>query len=333
MGTEFKLGHAISRFAACAMVLASLAACGGGDGASTPVVNGSGSQSPISTAPVGINYTSQLAVAGAAAAVGLFNKQGADGYAYVGSYAFNTGTGATPSYAVEELFVKGQANTTYQYKAVSEPTPATDWLAMLNTEGANGYLYKGSQYFSGNSVSVPTGPTNALFVKSSARNTTYSYRQIAGASTLSALNANGADGFASRGEYAHGSAIYSVYVKDNSSSATFSYVTKPDNSTAPALLADMNTMGSQMYVYTGTYALGGSIVAIYEKNSASTVATEYTNAPLSLTKSNQQLVSKANQFAATGYFYFGDLAVSTNLFSFFYKGAAVTNPISGPVFP
>jgi hypothetical protein len=285
------------------------------------------------SATTGITYTSQLAVTGDAAAVGLFNQQGANGYAYIGPYVSYTGTGAALSYTVEELFVKGQANITYQYKAVVEPTPAADWLTLLNTEGANGYLYKGTQYFSGNSTSVSTGAANALFVKSSAGSTTYSYRQIAGASTLAALNANGADGFASRGDYMHDGTAYSVYVKDNSSSATFSYVSMPDNTTAAALLADMNTMGAQMYVYTGTYLLGGGTVAIYEKNSTNAVATEYTNAPLSLSSSSQTIVGNASQFVATGFYYFGDLVVGTNPFSFFYKGATVTNPISGPVFP
>ncbi len=309
-----------------------VSACGGGGGSTAtsggdtaPVTTPAPATTPVS-APVpapatsGVTYISRLAVTGATAAVGLLNQQGANGYAYIGPYAssYAVAGAGLQSYTIEELFVKGPGSTTYQYKAVAVPVTPAGCLTLLNAEGANGYLYKGSQL------------SSALFVKSSARNTTYSYRLIPGFTTLAALNTNGADGYGSRGNYICGG-VHSLYVKDNSSSATFSYVTKPNSTTASTLLAEMNAMGALKYVYTGTYLLSDGTVAIYEKNSTNTVTTEYTNDAASPSStSSQTLIGKASQFAAAGFYYFGDLVVGG---SFFYKGASVFNPLTGPVFP
>jgi hypothetical protein len=193
-------------------------------------------------------------------------------------------------------------------------------------------LYKGNTTFGGE-------PASSLFVKSSTRNTTYSWRLVEGAFALTALNSNGADGYSYRGDYAiiQEGKQYGLYVKDNSSASTFSYTTMPDIDNASGLLTEMNSMGAQNFVYMGSQALGTSTVSVYQKNSASTKPTVFTSAASTPNQTTPELITKANQQGAQGNMYLSDLGfgsgTSATVTSFFYKGPASINPFYGPVLP
>jgi hypothetical protein len=217
------------------------------------------------------------------------------------------------------LFVKAQANTTYQYKTVLGGSSAQAWLNSLNAQGSSGYLYKTSTYLD--------QAVWDLFVKSSSRNTTYSYRLEAGSYSLRDINANGAEGYAYWGDYFIGG-TYRLYVKDNGGSSTFVYVAKPEAGTLTALLSEMNSMGSQYYSYKSPLATSTGNISLYERNSANTVATTFI-IDNSITSTYQQSLNVMNGHAATGYYYWGDMGIS----SFFYKGPPLAHPLSGPIFP
>jgi hypothetical protein len=319
-----------------AVLLAGLAACGGGGGggdggnAGTPP-NGSGNGPGGGSISDTVVFSSQPATTNTAAALALLNQQGASGNAYVGPHTFTNSTNPL-QYTFDELFVKAQPGTTYQYKSIATPGSGSAVQAMLNAEGDKGYLYKGNTTFGGE-------PASSLFVKSSTRNTTYSWRLVEGEFALTALNSNGADGYAYRGDYAiiQEGKQYGLYVKDNSSAATFNYTTMPDIDNASGLLTEMNSMGAQNFVYMGSQALGTSTVSVYQKNSASTKATVFTSAASTPNQTTTELITKANQQGAQGNMYLSDLGfgsgTSATVTSFFYKGPASINPFYGPVLP
>jgi hypothetical protein len=322
-----------------AALFASLTACGGGgDGgnAGTPP-GGSGGNGGSGNGPGGgavgntIGFSSQPSTTNTTAALALLNQQGASGNAYVGPHTFIVSTNPL-QYTFDEIFVKAQPGTTYQYKSVAAPDNGSAVLAMLNAEGDKGYLYKGNTTFGGE-------PASSLFVKSSSRITTYSWRLVEGAFALATLNSNGAQGYAYRGDYAiiQEGKLYGLYVKDNSSAATFSYMAMPAIGNASGLLAEMNSMGAQNFVYMGSQTLGTSSVSVYEKNSASTQATVFSSAASTLNQTTTELITKANQQGAQGNMYISDLEFgsgpSATATSFFYKGSASINPFYGPVLP
>ncbi len=318
-------------------LFAGLAACGGGggDGGSpgTPPGGPSGPGNGPGGGTVGetIVFSSQPSTTNTTAALALLNQQGASGNAYVGPHTFASST-APLQYTFDELFVKAQSGTTYQYTAIPAPDTGSAMQALLNAQGDKGYMYKGNTTFGGE-------PASSLFVKSSTRNTTYSWRLVEGAFALAALNSNGADGYAYRGDYiiVQEGKCYGLYVKDNNSAATFSYTTMPAIDNASGLLAEMNSMGAQSFVYMGSQTLGTSTnaVSVYQKNAANTQPTAFTSAASTLNPTTTELITKANQQGAQGNMYVSDLALNggTSATSFFYKGPASINPLYGPVLP
>jgi hypothetical protein len=316
-------------------LFASLAACGGGGGdggnPGTPPDGPGGSGNGPGGGTIGdtIIFSSQPSATNTAATLTLLNQQGANGNAYIGPYTFASST--TPlQFTFDEIFVKAQSGVTYQYTSTTAPVSGAELQTLLNAQGDKGYLYKVDTTFGAE-------PASSLFVKSSARNTIYSWRTVEGAFDLATLNNNGAQGYAYRGQYAiiQEGKQYGLYVKDNSSAATFSYTTMPAIDNATGLLAEMNSMGAQNFVFMGSQALGTSTVSVYEKNSASSKPTVFTSAASAAGQTTQQLISKANQQGVQGNMYVGEYPFDGNksTTSFFYKGPASINPRYGPVLP
>jgi hypothetical protein len=297
-----------------------LTACGGGgNDASLPV----SAPAPSITA---ITYISQAATPGdLAKTVQLLNAQGANGYAYIGNHAYGV--------QIDELFVKAQANASYSYRNTPAATDtAQAWVEQLNTEGRNGFLLK-------NTVPL-TGGANAanLLLKSNTESFTYSYKLVPGQFALAELNNQGALGYAYRGDRVVGTdrATYMLFVKNDGSTAQFNYKTQPSIDDAAKLLAEMNTLGSQRYVYLSSLFTTQGLVSLYEQNTSATAATEFLSLPTEAATPTSALIEKANEQAAKGYYYLGDLGFSrgTQIISLFYKGqAASSHPINGPTFP
>jgi hypothetical protein len=325
-----------------ALALAGLAACGGGGGgdSSTPNNNNTGgTNTPTPTLTPTPNgqttgeFSSLPAATNTAAALTMYNAQGAIGKAYVGPHAYSL-SAAPLTYVFNNIFLKAQPGTTYQYESVPSPQAGQAFLSMLNAEGAKGYVFKTNQIYG-------TDPVGSLFVKSSARSTTYSWRAITGTFALTELNKNGADGYAYRGSHVavNGGTIYGLYVKDNSSSATFSYLTLPAIDSATGILAEMNAQGANQSVFMGNQVDGSTIVSLYVKSSANTTPTSFTSVTAPLAQTTAELIARANTQAALGFLYTGDLAFNAgsltgvNAASFYYKGSASLNPFNGPVLP
>ena len=286
-----------------------------------------------------ISYKTAGTAIGVDASIQALNQQGALGFAYVSPLAYqtNAGSGQSPNFEYFDLFAKGQANTSYSYKAVVQAANAAGLAAQLNTEGAAGFLFKGPIYFA--TSPAPTDPVYLLLVKSSARSTTYGYRvtPISSASELNVgdLNAEGGAGYSYRGNYFIGGLYYRIHVKDNGNGATYNYLTTPAIDSPDGLLNQMNTQGAQNYMYKGGFFTGASTVSVYEKVSTTTSPIVFVKTASGPTVSATELLAKADPLGQQGYLFWGDLAFSnpTQYISFFYKGPPSPHPLYGPVFP
>jgi hypothetical protein len=287
----------------------------------------------------GIAYKTTGTPVGVNAAIQAMNQQGATGFAFVSSLVntTNLGSGQPPNFEFYDLFAKGQPNTTYSYKAVVQAGNAAGLASQLNTEGAAGFLFKGSTYLVPSPV--PSDPIYVLLVKTSARNTTYSYRvtAISGPSELNLadLNAEGNAGYGYRSNYFIGVLYYRIHVKDNSTSATYNYRTTAAIDTPDGLLNEMNAQGAQNYMYKSGFFNGASTVSLYEKVSTTTAPIVFVKAASGPTVSAAELLAKADPLGQQGYLIYGDLALAnaTQYTSFFYKGPPSPHPLYGPIFP
>ena len=287
----------------------------------------------------GISYKTAGTPVGVNAAIQAMNQQGAIGFAFVSPFVYqtNAGSGQVPNFEYFDLFAKGQVNTTYAYKAVVQAGNAAGLASQLNAEGAAGFLFKSPNYFA--SSPGPNDPINLLLVKSSARNTTYSYRvtAISGPSELNInnLNAEGSAGYSYRGNYFIGGLYYRIHVKDNGTSATYNYLTTPAIDSPDGLLSEMNAQGALNYMYKGAFFTGASTVSIYEKVSTTTAPIVFVKTASSSTVSAAELVAKADPLGQQGFLYWGDLALAnaSQYATYFYKGPPSTHPFYGPIFP
>jgi hypothetical protein len=287
----------------------------------------------------GISYKTTGTAVGVNAAIQAMNQQGTTGFAYVSPLAYqtNTGSGQLPNFEHFDLFAKGQANTTYSYKAVVQAGNAAGLASQLNTEGAAGFLFKGPTYFA--TSPAPTDPVYLLLVKTSARNTTYSYRvtAISGPSELNVgdLNAEGNAGYSYRSNYFIGGLYYRIHVKDNGSGATYNYLTTPTIDSPDELLNQMNAQGAQNYMYKGGFFTGASTVSVYEKVSTTTSPIVFVKTASGPTVSAAELLAKADPLGQQGYLFWGNLAFAnpTQYALYFYKGPTSAHPLYGPIFP
>lgn len=252
------------------------------------------------------------------------NARGARGYAFVGPMASYQQTWSM------ELYKQGNIGETYSYKLLNVAgVSAAARLASMEAEGARGYLYKSTIIYG-----IDIANLVDIFVKSSARNTTtYSYRMKAEGFNLDSLQANGAEGYAYRGQIVIDNLTQSLYVKDNSANAQYDYKTSTHAMLGDGLmLATMNELGAQAYAYHGSIYTGGKFLALYVRSSAN-------HSPYSYTLDSKfiggmdETVSALNKRTASGESYYGDMMDGQNAMSVFYKGPAIVHPLLGPVFP
>lgn len=287
----------------------------------------------------GISYKTTGTPVGVNAAIQAMNQQGATGFAHVFSltYVTNSGSGQAPIFEFYDLFAKGPANTSYSYKAVLQAGNAAGLASQLNAEGAAGFLFKAPTYFA--TSPAPTDLPYLLLVKTSARNTTFSYRvtSISSPNELNVgdLNAEGGAGYAYRGNYFIGGLYYRIHVKDNGTSATYNYLATPAIDSPDGLLNEMNAQGAQNYMYKGGFFTGASTVSVYEKVSTTTTPIVFVKTPSSPTVPAADFLAKADPLGQQGFLIWGDLALAnaTQYNSYFYKGPPTTHPLYGPIFP
>jgi hypothetical protein len=309
-----------------------LSSCGGGK-------NGEGSETAPSSSSMHRNtYTNKPAAQGGTAEkVSLLNREGSRGNAYIGSHA-NSST-------FEELFIKESGNAFYTYRSTPEVVGSIEaWVDQLNSEGRDGFLLK--------SPTLPNagGIQENLFLKGQryyGQNDTYIYKVVAGSFSLTELNLQGALGYSYRGQRSggdRGDFMFFVKNQGNPSNQAFeqshptkySYKTKPALNDVSSLLDEMNTLGKEDYVYFSSLSTDQGTVSLYERSNNNNYFTEFLSMPSQLDTTAPILIEKANQQAANGYEYWGELNLSngTQVISLFYKGLGPsTHPTYGPTFP
>ena len=200
-------------------------------------------------------------------------------------------------------------------------------LALWEQWGAKGYLFKNSSVSSSDLSTVQN-----IFVKTSARGTTYSCRLLPETFTIDKLNLNGAQGYAYRGQIIIATVAHTIYVKDNGSDAIFDYALKDSKSTIEGLLKQMNDMGAQGYGLQGEVSSNSTINTFYVRSSANPAPFTYATAPV-VNSSAQAAVNELNTKAANGEVYWGDWSDGATTVSIYYKGGLIMHPLVGPVFP
>jgi hypothetical protein len=281
------------------------------------------------------------------ASLAAFNEQGKLGYAYVATNLERTPSGMSfpaGAYVSTDLYVKAEPGVTYQYVADRVPdatqpslyTP-TDLLAI---RGNQGYLYRGTVDLQFDAPGFFKQPYY-LFVKSTRRETTYRYRFIADATSraidVSQIVVQGREGYNYRGRFSTGTGFVLLYVKDNASDVTYSFLSRDVPSSAAAKLATMNMLGADFYAWKGTYEITtGGTIDLYERASTTQTPIQYEAAEFRPTESSMVLTrARASTFAKRGKLYIGDLALTggSQLTTLLYKGPTpMPYPLSG-VFP
>jgi hypothetical protein len=273
------------------------------------------------------------------AALQTLNQQGAAGFAFVTGLAVQTNPGAgLPEFALADLYAKGDAGVTYQYVTDLSVDNAAAFLNRVNSRGAEGYVLKAQYAF--NPTNILTTDSYYLFAKSTRRATTYSYRLLPQASTsspsLAEINQQGSAGYVFRVTLIFGTQVVSLYVRDNTNGATYTYETTPMPNSSAAALSEFNAQGARFFIYKGGLVADSGLLNLYERASTTTVVPQYAMTPTNAFEPIADRVNKANDFAGRGLFYQGELAFngSADIVSLFYKGPAVVlNPFFGVVFP
>lgn len=220
------------------------------------------------------------------------NSQGARGFALNGSLGSVAGD-------FINLYVK-LGGATYSYEMLDTPATADALLAQSNAQGARGYLGYGSTL------------SGAIYVKSSAEAGPFRYEHLpyttVASDFLAQANQQGNRGYFFAGNYILGGNTFSIYVKDNSRNAIYSYQLLPLSlQDAPTdFLAQANAQGQQGYLYRGANVFLGSPAAeqyknMYVKDATQNPRFEYKLLPGGTSSSS--LVTQANAEGAFGYLF------------------------------
>lgn len=179
-------------------------------------------------------------------------------------------------------------------------------LAQANAQGANGYAYLSGMAFSSSSFLN-------LYVKDVA--TTYSWEALdlpANATALQTqLNAQGARGFA-HGSFMTDGTVNSVYyVRDAQGLAPYSYELLPSQTTSANFLTQANAQGARGFFFLGEFAIGGSTVAIYGKDSSSARYSYAVQSPTGQAAPDV-FIAQATTQGQQGYRFIGEYVFSGN---------------------
>lgn len=300
---------------------------------STPTGSPTSSTVPVSVG-TSATFMSRPSATTAAGTAALLNAQGASGHAYIGPFFIGA--------ASHELFVKSQTESTYRYVIVEQPSSssAAAMLALFASKGKEGLVYKAPLQLTGD-----FSKTYLVFVASSAKKTTYSYRSTAWPTDeptmLSQLNRNGAEGYGYVGDLVPDpqklSVGFRLFVKDDTSRATFSYALNPVINDRAGFLAEASALGKDKFTWRGSYAFGvgtseSQTWSFYEKSSATTKTVTYafdSTTPTTI----QDLVSKANERAKKGELLWGLYAIGVDIVSVYVNGPLTSVPLVGIVIP
>ncbi|MBC7683843.1 MAG: DUF4214 domain-containing protein [Bdellovibrionales bacterium] len=267
-------------------------------------------------------YRAKASVANGAQAKIRFNEEGAQNAAFVSNIV-----SWNPDWNVD-LYVMSTPIPRFSYEVVDIfPLSAAERLASFQQWGAKGFIYKSTNVFGAETLN----PYD-VFVKSSEKSTTYSYRLEAGAFTQVTLNEQGQQGYAYRGHLYIGGKGYALYARDMKSDEAFEYVRADYKTFDSGLMEQLNTMGSRAYAYLGAVNEDDGIAALYVRSSVSAAPFSYTAIPR-VASSAEAAVEAIADRARKGEAYFGDVTSVNGAMSLFYRGGWIVQPVTGVTFP
>jgi FG-GAP-like repeat len=287
--------------------------------------------SPASPFPGVHEHKTLPASTSATALVTSLNAEGALGFAYMYDSAF--GGGISPP--VSSLFVRNIARPkAHSYKTQPAPTTASALVTLLNSEGALGFRYFGDMTFD---ATLPSAYTVSLFTKDNS-GAIYTYKQLTPASSeatfLAQVNAEGANGFAYVSDVAYpsggGFLIASLFVKENSSAAVYSYESRPSAADVTAFLAQANAQGIRGFRYRGDLFVGSTLFSLFMKNSTAQYRFVFEARTPQATAA--AYVTQSNAEGARGFVYAGDFAFGgfpTTISSFYVAAVGTLGDANG----
>jgi len=221
----------------------------------------------------------------------LFNQEGAKGYFYQQTWYWNKNS---------LTFVNDGSGKTYTYKLLEQPANSADFLEQLNAEGMKGYRYE--KFPRSSNLSF------AIYRKDSDSTATYTYILAPATATaidfLAQANKLGQSGFL----FLYTSWVYNLmlpeegilYIKNNTSNATYIYDLIPNTND---FLAQLNSEGSKGYralANSGPF-IWDSTVYVKDQTQAATFAYQQ----VSEVSDSNPSVDQMNSYGAQGYAYWG----------------------------
>ena len=294
-----------------ALTCLALTACGGDD--SSPAASGgSGTSNNGGTGGTGgtgsggnggsgggtltWRYEAQPVAADKASFLTLVNSEGAKGYRYLGDYYYNASSGGTQS-----IFVNDGTAQSYTYQLQTAPADMTSFVNTANAQGASGYRYEGPLTY------------GDLYRKDGGSSATYTYTTTglpADANAfLTQANGQGQSGYWFLGPIAVASVQANIYMKNNASSATYTYDALAPTSTVSDFIAQANSEGAKGYRAKGAMAFGTTISWIYVKDQTQSPTFTYQSATIQSTGAS--FVQQSNTFGAQGSAYLSDIALGS----------------------
>ncbi|WP_446901028.1 hypothetical protein [Burkholderia sp. YIM B11467] len=309
-----------------ALTCLALTACGGDD-ASSPAASGGGSGTSNNGGTGGtgsggtgtggsggsggstltLRYDAQPTAADQASFLTLLNSEGAKGYRYLGDYFYNASSGGSRS-----IFVSDGTVQTYTYQLQATPADMPGFVSQANTQGASGYRYEGPLTY------------GYLYRKDGGSSATYTYTTTGLPADpnafLTQANGQGQSGYWFLGPMAVGSVQANVYMKNNASSATYTYDALVPTTTVSDFIAQANSEGAKGYRAKGGMLFGSTISWVYVKDQTQSPTFTYQSATIQST--GAAFVQQSNTYGAQGSAYLSDLALGTTspvMASFYFK--------------
>ncbi|KVD43752.1 hypothetical protein WS61_15975 [Burkholderia sp. ABCPW 11] len=278
-------------------------AAGTGSGGTGSGGTGSGGSGGSGGSTVTLRYETKPIASDKASFVTLVNGEGAKGYRYLGDY-FYSADNATVS-----IFVNDGTAPTYTYQLQDAPADVASFVAQANAQGASGYRYDGPLSY------------GYLYRKDGGSSSTYSYVSAAlptsQAAFLAQANGQGQSGywFVSPMMVASGSG--NLYMKDNASSATYTYEALPQASNVADLVAQANSEGAKGFRAKGANMFGSDVAWVYVKDQTQSPTFAYQSTAIQT--AGAAFVQQSNNLAAQGYAYLSDIVTGGGSASFYFK--------------
>jgi hypothetical protein len=226
---------------------------------------GSGPSHPAS-------YEAKVLAATSAGFISQANEEGAKGYRFIFPVSFYN------EETVYAIFInEGSQGATFSYEALTPAGTADDFIAQANAEGAKGYRYLTDLAFGDDNTNY------AIYGKADSESAVFSYEALPPAGTavdfVTQANAEGAKGFryVSDAIFSDDGDVSSIYLKDSSQAATFSYEVLGAKDAPDDFVAQANTEGAKGFRYMTDSYLGGEIEpqSIYIKDNSRNSAFAY----------------------------------------------------------